>query len=155
MWLSMKIRKILLVCEIVLAFCGTAVAGTLYWAHRAGVDLPCSSGDGCDLVNASHWSHIGSIPVSLIGLAGYIFLLFVSVVKATADDQRLKFILLLLMLVVTFTGTCYSWYLQYVADVFIGAFCIYCRSSAIIMTLLFLCTAADQILQLRYSRSPS
>jgi uncharacterized membrane protein len=128
-----------------LAFIGTADAGTLYWAHRTGVDLPCTSGDGCDLVNASHWSHFGPFPVALFGLAAYILVLFSSVLKITSDSAKFAERLLLVILAISLCGTGYSWYLQYVAKVFIGAFCIYCRVSAITMTCIFLTSLFEKL----------
>jgi uncharacterized membrane protein len=136
--------------EAVLAFAGTADAGTLYLAHRSGIQLPCTSGDGCDLVYSSHWSHIGPVPVALIGVAAYVFLLFASVLKLTSVPvSSFRLALLLLILIESLVGTCFSWYLQYVSAVFIGAFCIYCRTSAIIMSLIFLITAYEFILRER------
>jgi uncharacterized membrane protein len=152
---SMERRIIFSSIEAVFAFSGCAVAGTLYWAHRSNVELPCSTGDGCDLVNASHWSRLGSLPVSLIGLAGYVLVLFASVIKLTAVDRILSDRLLAMMTVITALGTVYSWYLQYVAHVYIGAFCLYCRSSAIIMTVLLVLALSEMLTEKVTSRKNS
>jgi uncharacterized membrane protein len=141
----MNRRLIFSILETILSIGGTGVAGTLYWAHRSGVQLPCSTGDGCDLVNSSHWAIVAGVPLSLIGTAGYVVLLFCSVIKATSDDQQFQSRIRWLMTALTAVGAAYSWYLQYVAHVYIGAFCIYCRTSAFIMTLLFLTLCAEQL----------
>jgi len=141
--------------QALLALAGTADAGTLYWAHRSGVDLPCTSGDGCDLVNASHWSHIGNVPITLLGLAAYISLLFASTLKPTVSSDSIARNLQAFILVVSFFGTIYSWYLQYVADVFIGAFCIYCRCSAIFLTLLLLTAIIERIGIIKAAKAPN
>jgi uncharacterized membrane protein len=129
--------------QAALAFAGTADAGTLYWAHRNAIELPCTSGNGCDLVNASHWSHIAGIPIAFIGLSAYIIILFASVLKLTSSQAAFDWFLLTLIFLISLGGTGYSWYLQYVSAVDIGAFCIYCRTSAIIMTILFVVTALE------------
>jgi uncharacterized membrane protein len=133
----MSLISILSLVELILSFVGTGIAGTLYFAHRNNIELPCSTGGGCDLVNASHWAHFYGFPVSLIGIAGYGVLAMLSVLKLNAPDRRAQGILRLIMLIMTGGAVAFSWYLQYVAAVFIGAFCIYCRSSAIVITLLF------------------
>ncbi len=142
----MNSRTVYSSAQSILAFAGTADAGTLYWAHRQGIELPCTSGGGCDLVYASHWSHLGPVPVALLGVIAYIFLLFAAVIKLSSEpaSSTITFTALAI-LAATIVGTCFSWYLQYVSTVFIGAFCIYCRTSAIIMTLLFLTSLAEQL----------
>jgi uncharacterized membrane protein len=134
----MQNRTLYSSAQALLAFIGCADAGTLYWAHRNNIELPCTSGNGCDLVYASHWSHVLGIPIALIGLAAYLVFLFASVLKLTSDSERLKVLLFRIILLPSFFGTVFSWYLQYVASVYIGAFCIYCRVSAFVMTFLFL-----------------
>ncbi len=149
----MLTKTILSTLQLVLSIVGTGIAGAVYFADRSHIDLPCTTGGGCELVRNSHWSHIGPLPVSLLGLAGYIFLSMLSVVKLTADDDRLASKVGLLILVVSLGGVAYSWYLQYVAAVFIGVFCIWCRASAITMTLLFLISITDAIYRVKFGKA--
>lgn len=144
-------RKITSLIQTLLCAVGTLDAGTVYWAHRSGITLPCSSGGGCDLVNASHWSAIDGVPVALLGALSYIVLLFAAILRLTTDSDQTAFRVNLGMVAISLFGTCYSWYLQYVADVYIGAFCIYCRVSAITMTLIFLISLVALALERRRS----
>ena len=134
--------------EALLAFVGAGVAGTLWRAEQIGEDLPCSADGGCETVAASAWSHVDLIffhhvPVALLGLAGYVLLLTLAMLRLSLDSRRLGSRLLGLIGLVSAGGAGYSWYLQWVAHAEIGAFCVWCRASAIVMTLLF-CTAASE-----------
>ena len=138
-----SIRQTGVVIEAALSFAGAGIAGTLWWAHRMHEDVPCSADGGCDIVNNSAWSHLDllvwhHVPVALLGLAGYLGLMTLAMLRlgseSAAWDRRLHRLIWLLAA----GGTAYSWYLQWVAHARIGAFCIWCRSSAVVMTLLFL-----------------
>lgn len=121
---------------------GAAIAGTLWWAHRQHIDLPCTGdGRGCDIVAQSRWSHLSlgpwhDVPVALAGFVLYLimFSLCMAILASERIDSRhlLRGLLRLIVLI----GFCFSWYLQYIAHVKIGAFCIWCFSSACVMTAL-------------------
>ncbi len=129
------------VAEAVLSFFGAGIAGTLWWAHRNNVDLPCTSDGGCGLVAASSWSRLTlgpfhDIPVALLGFLAYLGLLTLSMAKLGSDDPALQRALQRLLWAGTICGAAYSWFLQYVAHFRIGAFCVWCFSSALTMTAL-------------------
>ena len=129
------------------SFCGAIVAGTIWWAHRTHIDLPCSSGGGCDLVMSSPWATLHlfghSIPLGFVGFLGYVMLLVLSMSKWASETDRAISLLRWAILAISAGGFCYSWYLQWVAHFIIGAFCIWCRTSACIMTVLFVITAFE------------
>lgn len=122
---------------------GAADAGTLWWAHRFNYLLPCTGdGHGCDLVAASRWAHLSwgpvhDFPLALAGLLAYVAALTLCLAILGADTARGRRHLRWTLLTITLPGVCYSWFLQYVAHFKIGAFCVWCFSSACIMTLLF------------------
>ncbi len=122
---------------------GAADAGTLWWAHRLNRSLPCTGdGHGCDLVAASHWARLSfgpvhDFPLALAGLLAYLTTLTICLAMLGSDTARLRQRLRTVLWTVAMPGVCYSWYLQYVAHFKIGAFCVWCFSSACIMTLLF------------------
>ncbi len=137
------IRQTWVVIEAALSFVGAGIAGTLWWADRTRQDVPCSADGGCEVVAASVWSHVDlliwhHVPVALLGLLGYLGLMTLAMLRLGAEsdegDRRLHRLIWLLAA----GGTAYSWYLQWVAHARIGAFCLWCRSSAVVMTLLFL-----------------
>jgi uncharacterized membrane protein len=140
-----SIRQTWVVIEAALSFAGAGIAGTLWWADRTHQDVPCSANGGCEIVAASAWSHVDLIvfhhvPVALLGLLGYLALLTLAMLRLGSEsdegDRRLHRLIWLLAA----GGAAYSWYLQWIAHAKIGAFCIWCRSSAFVMTALFLIT---------------
>lgn len=141
-----SIRQICTVIEAALSFVGAGIAGTLWWADRTRQNLPCSADGGCVIVGDSAWSHVDlvfwhHVPVALLGLLGYLLLLTVSMLRLGTESAITNFRLHRFFWLVTAGGAAYSWYLQWVAHYKIGAFCIWCRSSAIVMTVLFLTAA--------------
>ena len=138
-----SIRQTCTLIEAALSFVGAGIAGTLWWKERMHQDVPCSADGGCEIVAASAWSHLDLIvfhhvPVALLGLIGYLVLLTLAMVRlgseSSAWDRRLGRLICL----IAAGGAAYSWYLQWVAHFKIGAYCPWCRSSAIVMTLLLL-----------------
>ena len=107
------------------------------------------------VVAASAWSHVDlllfhHVPVALLGLAGYALLLTLAMLRLGSDNARLNHRLYQLAGLVSAGGGAYSWYLQWVAAAKIGAYCPWCRASAITMTILF-CTVAAEGLVCRQS----
>jgi uncharacterized membrane protein len=94
--------------------------------------LSCTISRGCDLVNSSSYSEFLGLPVSAIGLAGYLALFVLAIVgiqpKWLNDPLPDRLISLLSGLAVIFTL-----YLTY-AEVFIlGAICQWCVVSQIVI----------------------
>jgi uncharacterized membrane protein len=137
------------------SFAGAIVAGAIWWAHRRNIDLPCTSGGGCELVMSSAWSQIHllglTIPLAFLGFLAYLTLLVLSLLKWASETDRAIGLLQRAILSISAAGFLFSWYLQWVAHYRIGAFCIWCRTSACIMTLLF-CISAVECLGLRRAR---
>ena len=149
------------VAESILSVIGAGIAGTLWWAHRAHVELPCTGdGRGCDLVNASPWAHVTlgpwhDVSVALLGLLGYLALLTLAMAKLGADTERARERLHGPFWAISLLGAGYSLDLQYVAHFKIGAFCVWCFSSATVMSLLFLTATAEAFLRRRTRLSAS
>lgn len=137
------IRQTCTMIEAALSFAGASIAGTLWWKDRIHQDVPCSADGGCEIVAASAWSHVTllvwhHVPVALLGLLGYLLLLTVSMLRLGMESEAWNNRLHRLTWLLAAGGTAYSWYLQWIAHARIGAFCVWCRSSAIVMTVLFL-----------------
>ena len=143
--------------ETALSTVGAAIAGTLWWAHRSNVELPCTGdGRGCDLVNASRWAHVTlgpwhDIPLALLGFLSYLALLTLAMMKLGAETEPARRLLHGPFWVLCLCGAGYSLYLQYVAHFLIGAFCVWCFSSATVMTLLFVTATYEAVLRGRSS----
>lgn len=137
------------IAELVLSFIGAFIAGTVYIADSRNIDLPCTANGGCALVAASPQSHIAlfgfSIPVALLGLVGYVLILSIVMVRMGAESPNTARLAHLAQTAIAGGGFTYSWYLQYVAHFIIGAFCVWCFTSACVMTLIFILTTIDLV----------
>ncbi len=126
----------------VLALIGLFVALYL-WAHNAGLTGPivCGVGD-CGTVQSSEYATIGPVPVSAIGVFGYLALMCLAFAGVQPSHRRSRVIGGLLLAGATF-GVGFSAYLTYLEAAVINAWCQYCVASAVIITLIFLATLPE------------
>lgn len=129
---------------LVLGFVGFGVATYLTVVHYVGFSLlACTGGHGghssCQTVQSSQWSKVAGIPVALLGLIGYIGILG-SLLVPDREESRLA------TLGLTLIGFAFSGYLTYRELYSIHAICEWCVSSAVILTILFLCSVARYLL---------
>ncbi len=155
---AVRHRMLFVSAEAALSFVGAGIAGTIWRADQIHQDLPCTADGGCEIVNSSRWSHVDllvlhHVPVAILGLAGYVLLLSLAMLRLGSDSPRLDSRLHALIGFISGGGVLYSWYLQWVAHAEIGAFCIWCRSSAIVMTVLFGIAAVEWLAGRRLSQT--
>ena len=125
-----------------LAILGLLISAYLTWVHFAGLEPVCAArSHGCQTVQASRYSTVLSVPVALLGLAGYVGLLLAAVTRGEAGAY--------LGLLVALVGTLFSAYLTYLEVFVIGAVCQWCVTSAAIMAAALPCAL------LRTSRPPT
>jgi uncharacterized membrane protein len=124
----------------VLAGLGILVSGYLVSKRFTGGSLACTRWAECDVVNNSVYSRLFGIPVSAIGLAGYVLLLGLALtaLRTRGDMQRR---ILLLNAVLTLGGVGFSVYLTYLEIYVIEALCAWCVASAAVITLLAIVNA--------------
>lgn len=103
--------------------------------------VPCGTGD-CGTVQSSRYAKVGPVPVSGIGLAGYLALLALSLAGLQKRLTRSRFIPFLLFAGSLF-GLLFSAYLTYLEAAVIKAWCRYCVASAIIITIVFAATLPE------------
>ena len=111
--------------------------------HRVGVigTLACGADGGCSTVQTSSYATFLGVPVPFLGLAGYLVLFLVSMRAASgvADERRMAIVLLALS-----TGAfAFSLYLTALEAFVIHAWCRWCVVSAIIATLIFVCSLPE------------
>ena len=123
----------LLVAVIVLCVLGIGDAGYLTYVHYAGLKVLCLSSGGCETVQASRWAKLDGIPVSVLGLIGYIGILG-SLAIRTELGRAAAFAIALI-------GFGFSMYLTYRELFTIKAICQWCVGSAVLMTALAVITA--------------
>lgn len=92
----------------------------------------CITGEDCEIVKESKYSSILGIPVSVIGIAGYLSILLTTLSSMT---KRRKWLTLFTL---STAGLAFSAYLTYVEFFKIEAICSYCIVSAIVIFLIFI-----------------
>ena len=135
----------------VLALGGFFVALYLF-AHNLGLGGPivCGVGD-CATVQSSQYATLGPVPVSVIGVLGYVVLLGLAFVGLRPDHRESRLIGGLL-LAGSLGGGLFSAYLTYLEAFVIEAWCQYCVASAIIIMLIFF-ASIPEVARLRGSSS--
>ncbi len=117
----------------VLSVLGIFVSGYLTYIHYSGAPIICGGSNSCELVNASRYAFIGPVPVSALGLAAYIALLILSLIKSDEERQWPA----ILMFGVSLIGVMFQWYLFYIEVAVLHALCYWCISSQVIITVIF------------------
>lgn len=92
----------------------------------------CGVSGGCTVVQTSTWSELFGIPVSVLGIVGYVS--FFGLLSLPQRNENVR----LLLVVGTGVGFLFSMFLMYRAYITLDAFCPFCTTSAVMMTLLFL-----------------
>lgn len=118
----------------VLSLLGIFVAGYLSYSHFSGEPVYCGGASSCELVNSSRFAYIGSIPVSVLGLAAYIAILILSLIKSDEERQWPA----ILTFGVALIGVMFQWYLFYIEVAVLHALCYWCVASQAIITLIFI-----------------
>lgn len=120
---------------VVLSGLGILVAGYLSLKRFTGGSLVCSRWAQCDTVNNSLYAKLYGVPVSFIGLAGYLLLLGLALaaIRTTGTARRG---LLGLGFVLALGGVLFSAWLTYIELYVIEAICSWCVASAVLITLL-------------------
>jgi uncharacterized membrane protein len=113
-----------------LSVLGIVLAAYLTYVHYSGIKPACTAGQSCIKVQTSAWSRLDGVPVALIGLIGYVFILG-SLVIRDREETRLA------TLALTFIGFAFSAYLTYRELFSIHAVCEECAASAVFLTILF------------------
>lgn len=114
---------------------GIVVAGYLVTKRFTGGSLACTRWAQCDVVNNSVYSQIQGVPISVIGLVGYLVLLALAF-AARWTQGRAQRRILVLSFVLALGGVGFSAYLTYLEVYVIEALCAWCVASAVIITVL-------------------
>jgi uncharacterized membrane protein len=118
------------VLQIVLALVGLGAAIYLTYTKYAHEGV-CGVSAGCTIVQNSPWSELYGIPVSVLGVLGYVGILGALLVAPQRND-----LVRLSLVVMSGVGFLFSLFLMYRAYVTLDAFCPFCTTSAVVMTLL-------------------
>ena len=113
----------------VLAVCGIADAVYLTVIHYDTGALICTVGN-CHTVQTSKYSMIGPIPVAVLGLAMYLTIGAISLIRWRRPD--LTSTLTMASFAIALAGTIYAGYLTYLELNVINAICQWCVLSALL-----------------------
>ncbi len=133
---------------LVLAVIGTGISAYLVFERLQGSSPVCIGTHGCATVQKSKYSAIFGVPVATMGMALYL-VLAAGAVAWLRDLRGQRPQLAALAFYGTLFGLLFSGYLTYLEAFVIDAWCIWCISSALVMTVLFATWLAVLALTLR------
>ena len=125
-----------------LCLVGILVAGYLAFVETTNSVAVCGPVGDCNTVQQSEYARLfGIIPIGVLGLVGYVFIILAWALSRYGGQRESNFANLFLFLM-TSGGTLFSIYLTFLEPFVIGATCAWCLTSAVVMTLLMLLSAA-------------
>ena len=120
---------------MICAAAGVVVTSLLAWGLTETSGLPyCGADSGCDIVQSSAWSMFLGVPLALWGLGFYVLLVLLVI-----DGRRRHRFTTLTPFLVT-VGFFLSVYFAAVSAFVINAWCVYCLTSLVILTVAFALT---------------
>lgn len=121
-----------------LVLVGIGIAGYLFYVEAQGVRAVCGPVGDCNAVQHSPYAKLfGVLPTSLLGIFGYLAILAAWWLQRLSNPNWAAYASLALFGFSLF-GTLFSLYLTYVEIFILRAVCVWCLSSAVVMTLLML-----------------
>jgi len=101
----------------VFALAGAIVSALALQVHYSTTTSPCSINEkwDCGIVNHSSYAVIEGVPVALIGIVGYLLILWLGMAQ-----QRLA------VLIASLSGLAFSLYLTHIERDVLGVCCLYC-----------------------------
>lgn len=122
----------------ILSVIGIGIASYLAYVEVNQVEAVCGPVGNCNTVQQSSYATLfGILPVGVLGVLGYIAII-ITWLAQTLDLPRYSRYLKIAFWLITLFGTMFSIYLTFLEPFVIGATCMWCLSSAVIMTILFL-----------------
>ena len=138
-----------------LALAGLGVAIYLAFVETSGTDAVCGPVGDCNTVQQSEWARLfGAIPIGIIGVAGYAVVL-ASWGLARFGPSRLADWARVALLAGTVAGVGFSVYLTFLEPFVIGATCMWCLGSAVVITGLMWLAARPGLAAWRRLRAPA
>jgi uncharacterized membrane protein len=122
----------------ILILAGLGVAAYLSNVEVRQVEAVCGPVGDCNTVNQSKYAKLfGILPIGVLGLAGFLAILAAWTLRRWGSG-KLSLWAAVGILAMTAFGTLFSIYLTFLEPFVIGATCLWCLSSAVIMTTLFI-----------------
>ena len=134
----MRLRMVVAVLALIGAF--VALYLTLFKVGVIG-DMACSVGS-CETVNLSRWATLLGLPVAAWGLGAYLVILALALLGLQAARVMSRAVAWALVAVAGWSFLFSGW-LTYLELFVIHAVCVYCLTSATLMTLIFIASVAN------------
>ncbi len=123
--------------SLALALLGLFDSLYLFWTYTLTKPIMCFGfGSGCDAVRNSPYAHLGGLPMPALGVAGYV-LVALLIIAESLVPAALAIEIRYALAGATAFGFLFSLYLEYLQGFLIHAFCAWCVTSGVVMTLLF------------------
>jgi uncharacterized membrane protein len=121
---------------LILIIIGMGVAAYLSFVETSGAQAVCGPVGDCNTVQQSEYATLfGVISIGTLGLLGYAILLITWFISGM-ENQRYASLAKVIFFMLSLAGTVFSIYLTFLEPFIIGATCMWCLSSAVIMTVL-------------------
>jgi uncharacterized membrane protein/glutaredoxin len=138
---------------VTLTLIGLGVAGYLAYVETQAVAAVCGPVGDCNAVQTSEYAYLfGVLPIGVLGVVGYVLILIMWLWGRLRSD-RVAEAAPLIVLGLTVFGVLFSLYLTFLEPFVIRAVCIWCLTSAVIMTLLMLLSLRPARISLARRRS--
>lgn len=115
-----------------LAVLGMGIAAYLAFVEVSGTPAVCGPVGDCNRVQQSPWASVAGVPIGLLGLGGYLMLGALALAPGARPPRSGP--LALLLWGAAATGVACSIYLTFLEPFVIGATCLWCIGSALVMT---------------------
>jgi uncharacterized membrane protein/glutaredoxin len=124
-----------------LSVLGIGIASYLAYVEVNQIEAVCGPVGNCNTVQQSSYATLfGILPVGVLGVLGYIAII-IAWLAGSLNLTRYNRLIKLALWLFTLFGTLFSIYLTFLEPFVIGATCMWCLTSAVIMTILFLLTS--------------
>lgn len=128
----------------VLSILGLFVAVYLTFIETTNTEAVCGPVGDCNTVQQSKYAQLfGFLPVGLIGVVGYIIIIGTWIIKKVSKSEKVRYYSSLLIWILAWFGVLFSIYLTFLEPFVIGATCMWCITSAILMMLVLLASTPD------------
>ncbi len=131
---------------LTLAIAGIVVSALALQVHYSTDSAPCRINDkwDCGVVNHSPYAEIDHVPVAAIGIAGYLFIAVLALLRRRGW-----------VLGAVIVGLAFALYLTHIEKDVLGVWCLYCVISQAIIALITLLSIAWFVVAMRSKRDPT
>jgi vitamin-K-epoxide reductase (warfarin-sensitive) len=131
-WFNKEVQKALRILVVLFAVLGAVVSALALQVHYSNKLEPCDINAhwDCGIVNHSRYSLIYGVPVAAVGIAGYLLIGLLALLRKR--DWTFAAAL---------AGLCYALYLSHVEDSILQVWCLYCVISQCIIALIVIFAA--------------